>query len=76
MKPLMLTKREIKQVFLNHRDKLREHGVIWLGFFDSYVKYAANADCDIDQLVEFEELSFDWYIEAPYFPRKSLSEKD
>lgn len=62
MKPLMLTKREIKQMLLNHRDKLRDHGVIWLGLFGSYVKEAAHADSDIDLLVEFEELSFDRYM--------------
>ncbi len=62
MKPPVLTKLEIKQMLLDHRDTLKEHGVIWLGLFGSYVKDAAHADSDIDLLVEFEELSFDRYM--------------
>ena len=67
MKSSMLTKREIKQMLLSHRDKLREHGVIWLGLFGSYAKDAAHADSDIDLLVEFEELSFDRYMGLSIF---------
>ena len=62
MKSGVLTKAEIRRTLHKHHDTLREYSVIWLGLFGSYVKEAAQADSDIDLLVEFEELSFDRYM--------------
>ncbi len=63
MKPAILTKREIKQRLLSHRNTLKEYGVKRLGLFGSYVKSTTvHRGSDIDLLVEFEELSFDQYM--------------
>ena len=62
MTSAILTKCEIKQMLLSHRNTLRKHGVMRLGLFGSYVKGEAHTDSDIDLFVEFEELSFDRYM--------------
>ena len=67
MKSAVLTKCEIKQMLLSHRNTLRKHGVMKLGLFGSYVNDATHADSDIDLLVEFEELSFDRYMNLRIF---------
>ena len=62
MNTAILTKREIKQTLLSHQNLLKEYGVKRLGLFGSYVKDTADADSDIDLIVELEELSFDRYM--------------
>ena len=55
MNPAILTKREIKQRLLSHRNTLKEYGVKRLGLFGSYVKSTTvHRGSDIDLLVEFE----------------------
>ena len=58
----ILSKSEIEQTLLKHHDTLGKYSVKWLGLFGSYVKKAAHENSDIDQLVEFEKLSFDNYM--------------
>ena len=62
MNTVPLTKREIKRTLLSHQNILKEYGVKRLGLFGSYVKNTADADSDIDLIVELEELSFDRYM--------------
>ena len=57
-----LTKHEIEQTLLRHQETLREYGVKRLGLFGSYVRETADADSDIDLLVDLEELTFDAYM--------------
>ena len=61
-RPGILFKSEIEQTLLKHQDALRKYSVKWLGLFGSYVKKAAHENNDIDQLVEFKNLSFDNYM--------------
>ena len=58
----LLTKDEIRQTLLKHRETLRKYGVKRLGLFGSYVSDTAAADSDIDFLVDLEELTFDAYM--------------
>ena len=57
-----LTKHAIKHTLFKQRETLREYGVKRLGIFGSYVSETADADSDIDLLVDLEELTFDAYM--------------
>ena len=61
-KRAILTKNEIEQTLLKHKNTLREYSVKWLGLFGSCVTDAAHENSDIDLLVEFEKPSFDNYM--------------
>ena len=59
---VILSKHFIKQTLEDNQETLRKYGVKRIGLFGAYVRGPARGDSDIDLLVEFEELSFDYYM--------------
>ncbi|MDZ7665161.1 MAG: nucleotidyltransferase domain-containing protein [Desulfotignum sp.] len=56
-----LSRNEIINLIKAEKPFLKENfGVIHIGIFGSYAKNRQTIDSDIDFLVEFEELCFDW----------------
>jgi len=62
-----LSKEQIKNQLLEHKDVLKGYGVTRLGLFGSHIKGLAHNESDIDFLVDFEEITFDSYMELRIF---------
>ncbi len=59
---------EIMEILNKNMDYMRkEFSVRKIGVFGSYVKDSANSNSDIDILVEFEEKTFDNYMDLKFF---------
>ena len=61
------TREEILQILQGNRDALRRYRVRRLGLFGSYAAGQASEVSDIDVVVEFEEKSFDGYMDLKAF---------
>lgn len=57
-----MTKGDIKRILLANRDVLRKYKVKSIALFGSYVRNEQKEDSDIDLLVEFEEDTYDNFI--------------
>jgi hypothetical protein len=57
------TRRSILKTLADHREGVRRFGVRSLGLFGSAARGEATATSDLDFLVEFENPSFDSYME-------------
>jgi hypothetical protein len=57
-----LTAQQILRLLERYRDELGQYGVKRIGLFGSYAKNEQTAGSDIDFLVEFEEPSFDNFM--------------
>lgn len=63
----ILTKEQIKKGLTDNRETLRKYGVNRIGLFGSYVRGTANADSDIDFIVELERLTLRDYMGLALF---------
>ena len=61
-----LTDKEIMSLLKEHRDILKKYRVKRIGLFGSYVRGEQKRYSDIDFLVEFEEASFDNFMELAF----------
>ncbi len=57
-----LSKQDIKRILKDHKDILDKYKVRTIGLFGSYVREEPKEDSDIDLLVEFNENSYDNFI--------------
>lgn len=63
------SKSDVLALLAQHQDRLRDLGVKRLGLFGSFVRDEAEADSDIDFLVEFEpgQKTFDHFMQLSFF---------
>jgi len=62
-----LTYEEIMNLLKEHSDILKKYKVKKIGLFGSYVRGEQKKRSDIDFLVEFEEPSFDNFMDLAFF---------
>jgi len=62
-----LTYQEITSSLKEHSDIMRKYKVKRIGLFGSYVRGEEKKNSDIDFLVEFEEPTFDNFMELVFF---------
>ncbi len=58
-----LSSKEIFEVLNRNRNLLKKYRVKKIGLFGSFIRDEASSKSDIDLLVDFEEKSFDNYLE-------------
>ena len=61
-----LTSEEILKVLKKNRDLLKRYRVKRIGLFGSHIRNEASPESDIDFIVDFEEKTFDNYIELSF----------
>ena len=57
-----LSKQDIKKILKEHKDILNKYKVRTIGLFGSYVRGEQREDSDIDLLVEFDENTYNNFI--------------
>jgi len=62
----MLTIGEIKKIILKNKIILKKYKVKSIGLFGSYVRNEQREDSDIDFIVEFEDPTFDNYMDLVF----------
>ncbi len=62
-----LTEKEIMSLLKEHRDILKKYRVKRIGLFGSYVRGEQKRRSDIDFLVEFEEPTFDNFMDLAFY---------
>ena len=62
-----MTREDIFKQLTQHRDTIRGFGVRRLGIFGSYARDEQGEDSDMDFLVEFNEKTFDNYMDLKFF---------
>jgi len=62
-----LTEKEIMVLLKEHGDILRKYKVKRIGLFGSYVRGEQKRQSDIDFLVEFEEPTFDNFMDLAFY---------
>jgi len=67
MKTKRLTDREIIKTLREHSDILRKYKVKKIGLFGSFVRGEQEENSDIDFLVEFEEPTFDNFMDLAFY---------
>ena len=70
-----LTVKKIFRILNNHAGDLRKYSVRKIGLFGSYVKGEQKKRSDIDFLVEFEQPTFDNFMELVFSLEKYLGRK-
>ncbi len=70
-----LTRKDILRTLELHKNEIRSYGVKKIGLFGSYLKNRQKKGSDIDFLVEFENPTFDNYMELKFFLEKLLGKK-
>ncbi|GEM_PF-566551 len=70
-----LTKKDILRIIELHNEEIRFYGVKKIGLFGSYLKGKQKKGSDIDILVEFENPTFDNYMELKFFLEKLFGRK-
>jgi len=69
----MKTKDEIIALLKKHKKEISERfAVQTLGLFGSYAREAASAASDVDIVVEFDEPTFDHYMDLKFYLEKLL----
>ena len=71
----VLTYNEIMRILKEHSDILKKYRVRKIGLFGSYVRGEQKKRSDIDFLVEFEEPTFDNFMELLFSLEKLLGKK-
>ena len=61
-----LTSDKIIKTLAEHTGEIHGHGVRKIGLFGSFIKRTQGKKSDIDLLVEFNELTFDNYMELKF----------
>ncbi|MGA2464421.1 MAG: nucleotidyltransferase family protein [Thermodesulfobacteriota bacterium] len=70
-----LTDKEIMSLLKEHRDILKKYRVKRIGLFGSYVRGEQRRYSDIDFLVEFEEPTFDNFMDLVFSLEDLFSKK-
>lgn len=70
-----LTYNEIMRILKDHSDILKKYRVRKIGLFGSYVRGEQKNRSDIDFIVEFEEPTFDNFMELLFSLEKLLGKK-
>ena len=70
-----ITTNKIINILKNHKDEIHRYGVIKIGLFGSFAKGSSNKRSDLDFLVEFEEPSFDNYMNLINYLEKLFGRK-
>ncbi len=70
-----LSSREIFEVLRRNRELLKKYRVRKIGLFGSYIRDEATSKSDIDLLVDFEEKTFDNYMELAFELEKIFNRK-
>ncbi len=70
-----LTDKEIMSLLKEHRDILKKYRVKRIGLFGSYVRGEQKRYSDIDFLVEFEEPTFDNFMDLVFSLEDLFSKK-
>jgi len=60
------TANEILEILRTHKSLLKKYKVIRIGLFGSHSRSQSNDESDIDFIVDFEEKSFDNFIELAF----------
>ncbi len=71
----MLTKNQIIKTLEKHKPEIKTYGVKKLGVFGSFGKAKQNEKSDIDFLVEFDEPTFDKYMDLKFFLERLFKRK-
>lgn len=61
-----LSSNEIFEILKRNRDLLKKYRVRKIGLFGSHIRNQASSESDIDLIVDFEEKTFDNYIELSF----------
>jgi predicted nucleotidyltransferase len=59
-----MTKKEVKNTILRHKDILNKYSVDTIALFGSFVRNQQDKGSDVDLLVEFKNPTFNNYIES------------
>jgi len=70
-----LTTNKILEVLKRNRKLLKKYSVKKIGLFGSFIRNEASTKSDIDLLVDFEEKTFDNYIELTFELEKLFNRK-
>ena len=70
-----LSSKEIFEVLRRNSELLRKYRVKKIGLFGSHIRNEASSKSDIDLLVDFEEKTFDNYIELTFELEKLFNRK-
>ncbi len=70
-----LSSQEIFNTFKNNRELLKKCRVKKIGLFGSFIRNESSEKSDIDLLVDFEEKSFDNFIELAFELEKLFNRK-
>ena len=70
-----LTRNNILRILEANKDRIHSYEVKRIGLFGSYLKNRQKKGSDIDFLVEFENPTFDNYMELKFFLEKLLGRK-
>lgn len=69
IKMSVLTKNEVFEIFIQHKNEILNFGTKKLGLFGSYVRNESTIDSDLDVVVEFEKgkKNYDNFINLAYY---------
>lgn len=70
-----LTTKQIFKILQRNQELLKKYRVKKIGLFGSYIRQEFNKKSDIDLLVDFEEKSFDNFIELAFALEKIFNKK-
>ncbi|MEK6979034.1 MAG: nucleotidyltransferase family protein [Candidatus Micrarchaeota archaeon] len=70
-----LTPANILKLLRQHRDRFRGYKVKKMGLFGSFLKGKQNKNSDMDFLVEFEEPTFDNYMDLKFLLERMFHKK-
>lgn len=70
-----LTPQKIIFKLEQHKDDLQRFGVVKIGLFGSFSRNEGRAKSDLDFLVEFDESTFDKYMDCKFFLEKLFGRK-
>jgi predicted nucleotidyltransferase len=70
-----ISSKEIFRILQNNHKLLRKYRVKKIGLFGSYLRNEASKKSDIDLLVDFEEKTFDNFIELAFELEKLFNRK-
>ena len=70
-----LSSKDILKILQKNQDILKKYRVRKIGLFGSYVRDEASKRSDIDLLVDFEEKTFDNFIELAFELEKVFNRK-
>ena len=67
MEKIILSYKDILKILNKEQDILKKYSVKKIGIFGSFVRNEQNKDSDIDFVVEFDNPSFDNYMDLSYY---------